>query len=158
MNVEVRNDWSEKIDSLIPESDRRRLLHALLALGHPLSCEIPNCVCDDRDLFEVQGGKKISINHITQRSAGGTDHAGNLRISHFACNISAGMTGRRTLSAEDRFLRSLNPIWRVEGLPYKEWPVIMQHFCHPNDDNEVWRMVGNPLKFMQNWSAEKVPQ
>lgn len=87
-----REEAYRVVDSLIVNQQRRMLVNALIALGHEVVCAMPECVCASRWEFEKRGGRQISIDHILPTSAGGSDRASNLRISHLACNIATGMT------------------------------------------------------------------
>lgn len=77
---------------LVNAQDHRIMLaHALVALGKPLRCSMPECARgeDGRDLFEPLGPNRLSIDHAQRREDGGNHRPENLRFAHLGCNVAA---------------------------------------------------------------------
>jgi len=118
MKEELHRQFAE----LVPVKGNwlRMLGHALIELGvvKVLECSRETCLLesrkfDERVKYDRSSRASLSIDHIQEKCAGGSDLPSNLRFVHLACNSS------RKLSQEQKNKIGISVKKRWEDLEYR---------------------------------------
>jgi hypothetical protein len=144
MKEELHRQFAE----LVPVKGNwlRMLGHALIELGvvKVLECSRETCLLesrkfDERVKYDRSSRASLSIDHIQEKCAGGSDLPSNLRFVHLACNSS------RKLSQEqkDKIAATVKKNWENPEYRTKVSSSLKRHWADPEAGQRHYEGVAN---------------
>lgn len=123
--IDVREDLHDEVERLLPfegrRSPQRMVVHALIDLGRvtELVCGYEDCLLPVRTFSphgrDARGQRDaLTVDHFVNLSQGGSDRPDNLRLMHWACNVSKGSRDSRAPELRRRQSEGLSRRWQTD--------------------------------------------